>query len=586
MKLFNIQRFVREYSSQADRLGGAFSVALQIAQKVEPPPPPPPPEPEAQPEANNSEPPIVHEIESGDTTVEIGEGYGYTLESLEVMNPGLELDDNPNVSVNGSTLKIDDKELFQDVKETVEPWDDFIEADEDVRELQGDIEDIKQQALDVHREESPEHFNPEGFEETVEPSSRANPGGTQEHTGELKKQEVIEKPDDGHLYLHNTYVKDGEEYTLEFQLTSDPNDGNGSAGSEAQQQLNEDWAELKRGDKPAQLEDDALAAYREAHPERFKPEGYSETRSGAMGSEHKWESGELKDTKVVERDGQLYLINTYEDSTLEVQLTYAPGEAPEGQTTAQREAAQAWQDFTSDHDWGDDVEERAVDALREESPQLFDPEGYTEPARGPGGTESETGRLESQEVVEKDGDLYLVNTYANKDQPVEVRLTYPTDEAPGSRTGTQQQIDEDWARVQEDRYVADDGLVAAVDERNEAARALNEAIGGLYEREAEEFDEALPELEQARGDAIDEYGEGTLVPEGGEPERIDVDTDQHEDWQHIDGRWVHPEVASTYSALTAAEDRLDQGEDIEQRVLDTYREDPVTDKYFDKDGYS
>ncbi|WP_175488819.1 scabin-related ADP-ribosyltransferase [Modicisalibacter muralis] len=217
MKLFNIQRFVREYSSQTDRLGGAFAVALKIAQNIEPPPPPPPPpppEPEPQPEANNDEPVIVHEIKHDDTTVEIGEGYGYTLESLELMNPDLKLDDNPNVSVNGNTLRIDDEKLFQDVKETVEPWDDFIEADDIAQDVaDGNSIDLVAEERGLTRREVLDQLEAGGMEVEVSESTRVS---DDKRTTEITNPETGETVTVHYDEVENTYrvaVEDGEDYS-------------------------------------------------------------------------------------------------------------------------------------------------------------------------------------------------------------------------------------------------------------------------------------------------------------------------------------------------------------------------------------
>ncbi|MFC3282183.1 LysM peptidoglycan-binding domain-containing protein [Litchfieldella rifensis] len=88
----------------------------------------------------------IHKIQSGNTTLDVGGDYGYTLPNLELMVPVLH--DNSDVEVEDDTLKIRDEALFQAVKTAVEPWDDYLESDEGVRQLQagaegdGAVEDI------------------------------------------------------------------------------------------------------------------------------------------------------------------------------------------------------------------------------------------------------------------------------------------------------------------------------------------------------------------------------------------------------------------------------------------------------------
>ncbi|WP_161629049.1 scabin-related ADP-ribosyltransferase [Litchfieldella anticariensis] len=94
----------------------------------------------------------IHKIQSGNTTVDVGGDYGYTLPNLELMVPVLH--DNSDVEVEDDTLKIRDEALFQAVKTAVEPWDDYLESDEGVRQLQagaegdGAVEDIAENIAD------------------------------------------------------------------------------------------------------------------------------------------------------------------------------------------------------------------------------------------------------------------------------------------------------------------------------------------------------------------------------------------------------------------------------------------------------
>ncbi|MFC3282184.1 LysM peptidoglycan-binding domain-containing protein [Litchfieldella rifensis] len=455
-------------------------------------------------------------------------------------------------------------------------WIGFLETEQEYQALQEEAEGLKEDAFEIYRndEEYADYFKEEGFEEPTESVSPRNPSGEKEHTGELLHQSVVEK--DGQLYLRNIYA-DREE-PLDIPLTQSP-ESDPRGLSEEQQRLNRDWHDLKLGEEPAQLQNDALEAFREANPKYFNPDGYSETRHGAMGSEHKWESGELTDTRVVERDGQLYVINTYgegyERTTKEFQLTYGPDEeAPEGRTQAERDADQAWQEFKNDRDGNDGLEERVLDEYRQRHPEHFDPQGFTwieregQVRHGSGFTEGEkiehsSGELLNQQVVERNGQLYLINTYENLNEPLEVQLTFDPDTDHPGRTKLQQQINKDWASWKEYRYSSDDGLVEVAQDRHEAESAMNEWLAEQRGEAAEALDKPISTLERQYQDELEEHGEGTVVPGGEEAKRIEIDGEM---------RWVHPEVAAAHQKWVAAREVLQEGEDIIDRAKGLYGE--------------
>ncbi|EPC00828.1 hypothetical protein L861_13640 [Litchfieldella anticariensis FP35 = DSM 16096] len=455
-------------------------------------------------------------------------------------------------------------------------WIGFLETEQEYQALQEEAEGLKEDALEIYRndEEYADYFKEEGFEEPTESVSPRTPSGDKEHTGELLHQSVVEK--DGQLYLRNIYA-DREE-PLDVPLTQSP-ESDPRGLSEEQQRLNRDWHDLKLGEEPAQLQNDALEAFQDANPKYFNPDGYSETRNGAMGSEHKWESGELADTRVVERDGQLYVINTYgegyERTTKEFQLTYGPDEeAPEGRTQAERDADQAWQEFKNDRDGNDGLEERVLDEYRQRHPEHFDPEGFTwieregQVRHGSGFTEGEkiehsSGELLNQQVVERNGQLYLINTYENLNEPLEVQLTFDPDTDHPGGTKLQQQINKDWASWKEYRYSSDDGLVEVAQDRHEAESAMNEWLAEQRGEAAEALDKPISTLERQYQDELEEHGEGTVVPGGEEAKCIEIDGEM---------RWVHPDVASEHSDLAAAREVLQDGENIRDRAERLYGE--------------
>ena len=62
---------------------------------------------------------IIHQVKHGDTAIKVGNGYGYRLEQLQLMNPGLR--ENADMIVEGDTLTILDRGLFDTVKSIVSP---------------------------------------------------------------------------------------------------------------------------------------------------------------------------------------------------------------------------------------------------------------------------------------------------------------------------------------------------------------------------------------------------------------------------------------------------------------------------------
>ncbi|MFQ3786227.1 hypothetical protein [Halomonas sp. A29] len=474
-------------------------------------------------------------------------------------------------------LSLDDAEESLSSANT---WIDYLETEKEFQDLQEEADGLKGEILEAYRndEEYADYFKEEGFEETTASSTPRNSSGEQEHTGELLHQSVVEI--DGQLYLRNIYAD--RDSPLDKPLTLSPDSDDLSGLSDEQRRLNEEWQELKLGEEPARLQEEALEAFRSANPEYFRPEGYSETRPGGPGGDYEWESGELTDSRVVERDGQLIVINTYgegfEETTKELPLTYAPGEEiPDDFSQAQREANEAWQEFTEGKDIDEDLRERILDQARQEHPDHFKPEGFTDttPQRLGDPIEEHSGARQSQEIVERDGQLFLVSTYENLDEPLEEQLTFDPESDTSRRTQTQQQIDDDWASYKEYRYSSEDSLAGIMKGRHEAESAINEWLAEQYSEAAEAADAPISELEQRYQDELEEHGEGTVTPGGEEAERIEIDGVM---------RWVHPDVAEAYRNKEASHEVLQDGEDITERAEDLYGEQHPD--HVDPDGFT
>lgn len=70
---------------------------------------------------------IIHQVKHGDTAIKVGNGYGYRLEQLQLMNPGLR--ENADIIVEGDTLTILDRGLFDTVKASSRLTDEAVNAD-------------------------------------------------------------------------------------------------------------------------------------------------------------------------------------------------------------------------------------------------------------------------------------------------------------------------------------------------------------------------------------------------------------------------------------------------------------------------
>ncbi|MDI5986618.1 LysM peptidoglycan-binding domain-containing protein [Halomonas sp. M4R5S39] len=333
-----------------------------------------------------------------------------------------------------------------------------------------------------------------------------------------------------------------------------------------------EWQALQ--EEAEDIEERLLALYEEdeEYSRYFDEDGYEYTVSRGRAGSKTEHTGELENQEIIERDGQLYLVNTYEnmDEEEEVQLTYAPGDAPRGRQEAARDLDQEWESLMRGGDPLElnDIRQSALDAEREENPHYFEAEGYeyevTSQGRGGRTTrDKNTGELLEQDVIERDGQLYLVNTYASEE--VEIQLTHGP--GGGGRTDAQQQVDEDWARWKADRDSSEDGLIDVTESYNEAREAYQEMLAEQFAEQRaglEGEDGEIATAQQALDDLEERLGEGSLVSDG--EATVPIERDDGETW------YVHPEVAAAHEVLNDAEERLAEYSRLEEAVLEAYRE--------------
>ncbi len=212
-----------------------------------------------------------------------------------------------------------------------------------------------------------------------------------------------------------------------------------------------------------------------------------------------------------------------------------------------------------------DIEQEALAAKRAEAPELFNEDGYSDPAVAAGGA-NDRGKLKQQKVFEKDGQLVLQNTYDNvnsdKDIIEEHPLTYvpgePRKPSPGNpaleppRSEAGKKVDRDWQVEWQKRPVADPSDIdfeTARTQQKQAGRDYSNAKAEQAATRKVDVDAAIPDLRKAHNEAVKKYGPGReSLPQGPERARfVQIQKDG-------DLLWVHPEVAATYLALTQAEE--------------------------------
>ncbi|MBA8879073.1 hypothetical protein [Phyllobacterium myrsinacearum] len=95
----------------------------------------------------------IHQIKYGETSIQVGAGYGYKLEQLQLMNPGLRQD--ANVLVEGDTLTILDRELFDTVKASSDLTDEAVRADRSYTKMTNPSRDTPAHVRKLNAMEAP-----------------------------------------------------------------------------------------------------------------------------------------------------------------------------------------------------------------------------------------------------------------------------------------------------------------------------------------------------------------------------------------------------------------------------------------------
>ncbi len=332
-----------------------------------------------------------------------------------------------------------------------------------------------------------------------------------------------------------------------------------------------EWQELQG--EAEDIEERLVTLYEEDEEfsRYFDEDGYEYTVSRGRAGSKTEHTGELENQEIIERDGQLYLVNTYEnmDEEVEVPLTYAPGDAPRERPDLARGLDREWDELMSGGDSLKlaDIKQDALAAEREENPHYFEEGGYEYEvtSRGRGGRSTRdrhTGELMTQNVIERDGQLYLVNTYASEE--VEIQLTH----APGEsgRTDAQQQVDGNWAHWKRERDASADGLIDVTERYNEAKEDYQEMRAEQFAEQRESLEGENGEIanaQQTLDDAEERLGEGSLVSD--DEDTVPIERDG-ETW------YVHPEVAAAHEVLNDAEERLAEYSRLEEAALEAYRE--------------
>lgn len=215
--------------------------------------------------------------------------------------------------------------------------------------------------------------------------------------------------------------------------------------------------------------------------------------------------------------------------------------------------------------------DKAVTAYRGENSYLFDPNGFTNL------NNDYSGKLEKQEVIVKDGQIYLRNTYEHGifdgSHVLEIQITFAPGKAPRNRSDAGKQVDTQWQSdgrsLQPTTCTVsqDDGWGAAKTAQKQASNDYQSALSGQAKTQKVDIDATIPDLKQAYNDAVKKYGAGsptkptTPAPKGHEPVQI-----------QINGKtsWVDPNVAAAYLALTLAQGQSSEL-DVQQQQADNAR---------------
>ncbi|TIO75795.1 LysM peptidoglycan-binding domain-containing protein [Mesorhizobium sp.] len=198
------------------------------------------------------------------------------------------------------------------------------------------------------------------------------------------------------------------------------------------------------------------------------------------------------------------------------------------------------------------IKQALVARAMQRNPHHFDWDGYTNAAG------EYTGKLKSQEVIEENGQLYLVNTYENdvflddnnNDTPVlKYALTYDLDDKNIRKDFRNDPLNKQWQELLASTQSSTSAPVCTphgTGSQSALAAAKSKIIGVQVERFDAQLKDAktkLVDATTARDNAITEHGGGTVeapagtLQPGEKPVKITVN-----------GRdlWVAPEVASAY----------------------------------------
>ncbi len=252
------------------------------------------------------------------------------------------------------------------------------------------------------------------------------------------------------------------------------------------------------------------------------------------------------------------------------------------------------------------IKQELLAQAMERNPHHFDPNGYTN-AEG-----DYTGKLLSQEVIEENGQLYLVNTYENdnfldengNDTPVlKYALTYDLNDKNIREDFRNDPLNKQWQELLASTQNSTSSPVCTphgTGSQSALAAAKSKIIGVQVERFDAQLKDAktkLVDATTARDNAITEHGAGTVeapagtLQPGEQPVKITVNG--HDLWVapevaaayekegpgaigasgksvqiEIDGQllWVHPEVAAAEINRSSAETEKNQLETWEKDV--------------------
>jgi LysM repeat protein len=234
----------------------------------------------------------------------------------------------------------------------------------------------------------------------------------------------------------------------------------------------------------------------------------------------------------------------------------------------------------------DDLKARLIEQYRLENPDLFIPDEEYSTAGG-----DYRGKVTSREVIEKDGDLYLVTKFEHGEQ--ENQLTSISGDKNDPESARNNPLNGEWRELWygssaqacgTDGLAANGGLEGLKKAQIAAGEEAKNAEIARFDLGIEDINTEITSLTEARNAAVTEHGGGTVdapagtLPPGVAPVEITVDGrklqvapdvaeayNQGKPGALIDGvtavrieidgqwKWVHPEVAAAEIELDAAE---------------------------------